>query len=1139
MNNDTKSGTTILLVEDDQLLNKSIQNLLQREGFVTEGFLSGTKALERMAASSGDVLLLLDYTLPDMTGKEVIEKIRERGLDIPFVIITGHGDELLAVEMMKLGAMDYIVKSIQFHEILPAKVKHACEEIENRKKLAIAEDSLRQSEARYRVLFEQAADIILQLEITPEGMPVIRAANSATLRLLGYERDELIGKPVSFINVEPNGSEGVNERRHNVLSGIGTVFEARHRCKNGTVRDFECSVSEMQVGPKTFAISVERDITERKLAEEKIQNLAKFPAENPSPVMRLNRNGAVLYANEASGPILSFWKCKPGIAVPESIKKIVEEVLENGNKHTLEIEVGSKTYLFTMAPFLEGGYVNVYSVDITERKHADQALRDSEEKYRSLVDGANEAILVAQNGMLAFVNHKTAELLGRSEPDLIGKPFPEFIYPDDRKLVVDNYMKRMKGEPVPSRYEFRLLTIDKSAKWVEINSVIINWNGKPATLNFLTDITERKKADDELRHQTALLEAQLNSSMAGILIVDTNGKKILQNRRTVELWKIPQGIADNSDDAAQVQHVMNLTKNPEQFVEKITYLYNHPNETTKDEVELTDGRALDRYSAPVLGKDGENYGRIWTFHDITERKQAEEKLRESEERYRTLFDDAKDGIALADSETGRIVECNQALCAMAGMDKTELVGRMNSVLHPPQNLVKGQSVAFEKHAAGDPGAIVEDQIVSRSGALTPVEIRAARVRMNNHDYMLGIFRDVSERKQHEKEKEKLLSQLLQAQKMEAIGTLAGGVAHDFNNLLTAISGFTTMAMMKIDESDPVQRDLKQVSTAATRAAGLTRQLLLFSRKQHMEPVPMDPNATISRLLKMLERIIGENIAIETNLERELGSILGDEGNIEQVLMNLSVNARDAMPQGGKLFIKTENVTIDDEYCGLNKAARPGRFVCISVSDTGTGMDELTQEHIFEPFFTTKQEGKGTGLGLSVVFGIVQQHEGWLTVYSEPGHGTTFKVYLPSTSKMPGQQGQNDAPLAFLEGKGERIMVVEDQPEVRAIAKEMLMSNGYSVLTASNAQEATELFEKENGRFDLVFSDVVLPDRSGVLLVQDLLKRWKFKVLITSGYTDEKANWDFIKENNFRFLHKPYAVRALLQTVREVLEEKKS
>ena len=306
MNNDTKSGTTILLVEDDQLLNKSIQNLLQREGFVTEGFLSGTKALERMAASSGDVLLLLDYTLPDMTGKEVIEKIRERGLDIPFVIITGHGDELLAVEMMKLGAMDYIVKSIQFHEILPAKVKHACEEIENRKKLAIAEDSLRQSEARYRVLFEQAADIILQLEITPEGMPVIRAANSATLRLLGYERDELIGKPVSFINVEPNGSEAVNERRHNVLSGIGTVFEARHRCKNGTVRDFECSVSEMQVGPKTFAISVERDITERKLAEEKIQNLAKFPAENPSPVMRLNRNGAVLYANEASGPILSF-----------------------------------------------------------------------------------------------------------------------------------------------------------------------------------------------------------------------------------------------------------------------------------------------------------------------------------------------------------------------------------------------------------------------------------------------------------------------------------------------------------------------------------------------------------------------------------------------------------------------------------------------------------------------------------------------------------------------------------------------------------------------------------------------------------------------------------------------------------------
>jgi PAS domain S-box-containing protein len=649
--------------------------------------------------------------------------------------------------------------------------------------------------------------------------------------------------------------------------------------------------------------------------------------------------------------------------------------------------------------------------DITERKRTEDALRGSEEKYRSLVDGANEAIFVAQDGMLKFVNHKAAELSGHSEQELMAKPFPEFIYPDDRQLVVDNYTKRMKGEPVLSKYDFRMLTVDNSAKWVEINTVLIDWKGRPATLNFLTDITEHKM--------------------------------------------------------------------------------------------------------------------------------AEEKLRESEERYRTLFEDAIDGIALADAETGRLVECNQALCRMVERDRTELLGQQQSILHAPEPLIGGLTRSFVKHRVSGPVMVSQEEFMSKTGKKIPMEVKASRVHMNGRDYLLGIFRDISERKHLEKEKETLQSQLLQVQKMEAVGTLAGGVAHDFNNLLTAISGYTNLAMEKIDESNPMYRDLKQVSIAASKAAGVTRQLLLFGRKQHMEPVPMDPNAAISRLLKMLDRIIGEDIVIETDLGKDIWYILGDEGNVEQVLMDLTVNARDAMPGGGKLFIKTENVTIDDEYCRTSKKARPGRFVCLSISDTGTGMDELTQDHIFEPFFTTKEAGKGTGLGLSVVFGIVQQHKGWINIYSEPGHGTTFKVYFPSTTATPGQPTKEEAPLTSLQGKGERIMVVEDHAEVRAIAVEMLATNGYSAFPVSSAKEAIELFEKENGKFDLVFSDVILTDMAGTLLVKELLKRWKFGVVITSGYTDEKAHWDFIKGNNYRFLHKPYTMQRLLQAVKDVLAEKKN
>jgi PAS domain S-box-containing protein len=1072
-----------------------------------------------------------------------------------------------------------------------------------------AEESLRQSEARYRVLFEQAADIILQMEIMPEGMPVIRDVNSATLRLLGYERDELINQPVSLINVASDPSQTISERRQNVLAGPGKVFEARHRCKDGRILDFECSATELQIGSKTFAISVERDITERKKAEQKLQ-------ESEEKYRSIFENVQDVYYEAALDGTL--------LEVSPSI-----EVMSNGQYHRIDL-VGKSMYDFyydagerqVLLEALKGqGSVTDFKVtlknrdgslipcsisskvlcnaqgnpekilgsmrDITRRVLAEESLRESEKRYRTLVDGASEAILVVQDGKLKFVNHRGVELSGYLEPDLLAKPFLEFIYPDDRKMVADNYMSRIKGEPVPSRYEFRFLSVGGSVKWVEISAVLIDWKGMPATLNFLTDITERKQAEEVRRRNSRDMEFLSRSAMA--LVKLAAEKDVYQYIGELLKEIVPEKsvvAVSEFDESSRVFHGRNIIGLDKTIgmIKKI--LGKDPMEISGDfgpeakkallsgklqkiDVGLHDfaqilpagilhpvEKLLGITAFYVIGfvKEGKVLGGLsiilrngsaLTNPEVIEafaaqaaiaitKRKAEQALQQSEERYRTLFDDAKDGIALADAETGRIVECNQALCAMVGMDKTELVGQMQSVIHPPQDLPVGQSASFIRHESGEPGMVLADQLISKVGTLTPVEIKAARVQMNGRDYMLGIFRDVSERKQHEKEREHLQAQLLQAQKMEAIGTLAGGVAHDFNNLLTAISGFTTIAMGKTDESSQVQRDLRQVSIAASKAAGLTRQLLLFSRKQHMEPMPMDPNATVSRLLKMLGRLIGEDIAIETDLEKDIWHILGDEGNVEQVLMNLSVNARDAMPQGGKLFIKTENVTIDEEYCHTYHAGRPGHFVCLSVSDTGTGMDQLTQDHIFEPFFTTKGEGKGTGLGLSVVLGIVQQHKGWINVYSEPGHGTTFKVYFPSSSARAEQKGKEEAPLASLEGKGERIMVVEDQAEVRELAVEILTSNGYSAFPVSSAKEAKELFEKENGKFDLVFSDVVLTDTTGILLVEELLRRWKFKVMITSGYTDEKANWDFIKEKNFRFLHKPYTVRDLLLAVREVL-----
>ena len=1292
MSTKTPCATTILVVEDDELLNKSIRTLLNKAGMTCEGFFTGETALERVFESPDNVLLLLDYSLSDLTAKEVVEKVRGRGLEIPFVIITGHGDEALAVELMKLGAVDYITKTIQFHELLPAKIKHACREIEDRKKLAEAEAAVQQaarqviaSESRYRRLFESAQEGILILDY---ATGLVIGVNPFLCDLLGNPRQHFLGKhfwqlgvfkdiaaskesfvelqkkkyvryedlplktsdgrgievefvsnvylvdgkeviqcnmrditmrkkaeeslkrseaqlravldtapfPVAMVDsnydkilfwsssalalfghTAPTSAEWykiaypdpqyrqevVNRWKPFVEEARSTgeavnAGEYRVMCSNGSVRVCELFASFVADN----LVVTFNDITERKQvesalreSEEKFRNLFNNAEVG---MFRTRLDGSMfLDLNEKYVSILGgtreellgsssadFW------GDPDAREEMVRTLKAKGHVENLEFRLVRKDgkiidCVTSVRLNPEQGVLEGSLIDITDRKRAHEELRESDEKYRSLVDGANEAILVVQDGMLRFVNRKAVEIAGYSEADLTGRPFSEFVFPDDLQMVAENYVKRIKGDPAPSRYEFRLLAADKGARWVEINAVLIDWNGKPATLNFLTNITERKRVEEDLKTSKEQLSQALDIARLGPWEYDVPKDLFTFNDNFYRMFRT---------SAAQVGgYSMSSAEYARRFV--------HPDdrlmvgEEVRKAIEATDPNFSRQLEHRILYADGtEGYISVRFFiiknaqgqtvrthgvnQDSTDRKQAETALRESEERYRTLFDDAKDGIALADSETGKIVECNQALCTMVGMDKTELVGQMQSIIHPPQNLVRGQSAAFVRHKTGDAGITVEDQIISKTGTLTPVEIRAARVSMNNRDYMLGIFRDISERKKHQTEKDVLQNQLLQAQKMEAIGVLAGGVAHDFNNLLTAISGYTTMAMGKIDESDPVQRDLKQVSIAATKAAGVTRQLLLFSRKQHMDPVPMDLNATISRMLKMLERIIGEDIVIETGLGPDIRRIVGDEGNIEQVLMNLSVNARDAMPGGGKLFIKTENVTMDDGNCRRNKTARPGRFVCLSISDTGTGMDELTQQHIFEPFFTTKPEGKGTGLGLSVVFGIVEQHQGWINVYSEPGHGTTFKVYFPSSSATPKQITVEEASIASLEGKGERIMVVEDQSQVRAIAKEILSTNGYSVFPVASAQEAKDLFERESGKFDLVFSDVVLPDTSGVLLVQDLLTRGKFGVIITSGYTDEKANWEFIKENNFRFLHKPYAVGDLLQAVKEVLGKRK-
>lgn len=399
----------------------------------------------------------------------------------------------------------------------------------------------------------------------------------------------------------------------------------------------------------------------------------------------------------------------------------------------------------------------------------------------------------------------------------------------------------------------------------------------------------------------------------------------------------------------------------------------------------------------------------------------------------------------------------------------------------------------------------------------------------------GLLGAVLERKLSEEERRAVQAQLIQSQKMEAVGTLASGVAHDFNNLLTAIQGFAELALMSVDGEDRLHDDLEKIRSAADRGAGLVRQLLLFGRDQQMQMGPIDINGTASGMVNMLAPLIGEDVAVETSLEPDLWLARADEGSIQQVLMNLAINARDAMPEGGELRISTRNVSVEEGCSSFGSEARSGAFVCVSVEDSGSGMDEATIGRIFEPFFSTKGPGKGTGLGLSVVYGIVTQHGGWINTRSTPRTGTTFEVYLPVAKED--ERSRNDSVTVSepTGGAGERILVVEDEHSVRELACTVLRKHGYVVLEAGSCEQALDVYRQEGGDFDLVFSDVVLPDRSGVQLADELLSETPaVRLLLSSGHTDNRAQWDTINERGLPFIRKPYSLPNLLKMVRDAI-----
>ena len=520
-------------------------------------------------------------------------------------------------------------------------------------------------------------------------------------------------------------------------------------------------------------------------------------------------------------------------------------------------------------------------------------------------------------------------------------------------------------------------------------------------------------------------------------------------------------------------------------------------------------RYLEALGETVLSETGRPIRSVGAIQDITERKRAEEALRVSEERYRSVLTTTADGFSLTDMQ-GKIIEVNEAYCRMVGYERAELLTMSIADIDALEDF---EHFLERTHAIIDKGSS-RFQSKHRRKDSSVIDVEVSVTVMQDGKTFVSFYHDITDKKQLEE-------QFIQAQKMEAIGQLAGGVAHDFNNLLTIISGYSEYLLLLLPQTDPNREIISEISEAGERAAGLTRQLLAFSRKSVIEPKVLDLNDLVRENEKMLRRLIGEDILLITVLDPTLEPVKVDPGQVGQVIMNLAVNARDAMPTGGKLTIKTSLVSLDDTAPAFNSEAKPGRYVLLAVSDTGIGMTPDVQSRIFEPFFSTKRLGKGTGLGLAMVNAIVKQSDGFICVYSEPECGTSFNLYFPVSAEKTSKPPKGAKPMS--QGT-ETILVVEDENTVRNLIRNVLQQSGYMVLETDRGSEALRLAVDHVGPIHLLITDVVMPEMSGRELVERLTRlRSETKVLYLSGYTDDTVVRHGVLQAEVAFLQKTVRV----------------